>query len=136
MGGARSPPCDQAVTIRYTGERIKRLEDPRLLRGRGRYLDDLVLPRMLALAFVRCPHAHAVVEAIDATAARALPGVAAVLTADDLDSQSLAPGLMGPGFVPTAWPALAATDVQYAGQAVAMVVAETAPIAADARERV
>src|SRR5262245_7649471 len=91
---------------------------------------------MLALAFVRCPHAHAVVEAIDAASARALPGVAAVLTADDLDAQPLAPGLMGPGFAPTAWPALAATDVQYAGQAVAMVVAESAPLAADARDLV
>jgi len=91
---------------------------------------------MLALAFVRCPHAHAVVEAVDAAAARALPGVVAVLTAGDLDAQPLAPGLMGPGFVPTAWPALAVTDVEYAGQAVAVVVAESAAVAADARELV
>jgi carbon-monoxide dehydrogenase large subunit len=91
---------------------------------------------MLALAFVRCPHAHADVGAIDVAAARALPGVAAVLTASDLDVEPLAPGLMGQGFVPTAWPALATADVQYAGQAVAVVAAESASIAADARELV
>ncbi|HET7343334.1 MAG TPA: hypothetical protein VFL90_17840, partial [Methylomirabilota bacterium] len=50
---------------------MKRVEDPRLLRGRGRYLDDLVLPRMLAVAFVRSPHARARVVAVDAGAARA-----------------------------------------------------------------
>ena len=60
---------------------------------------------MLALAFVRSPHASAVVESIDAEAARALPGVTAVLTSDDLDAEPLAPGLTGQGFVPTAWPA-------------------------------
>ena len=91
---------------------------------------------MLALAFVRSPHAAAVVESIDAAAARALPGVTAVLTSDDLDAQPLAPGLTGQGFVPTAWPALAGTDVQYCGQAVAMVIAESAALAADGRDLV
>ncbi len=88
---------------------------------------------MLALAFVRCPHAHATVGAIDAAAARALPGVAAVLTAEDLETEPLSPGLTGQGFVPTAWPALAAAEVEYGGQAVAIVAAESASIAADAR---
>ena len=96
-----------AAPIRYTGQRIKRLEDPRLLRGRGRYLDDIVLPRMLALAFVRCPHATPTSARSTRRPPRALPGVAAVLTASDLDVEPLAPGLMGQGFVPTAWPALA-----------------------------
>jgi len=88
---------------------------------------------MLALAFVRCPHAHATVGVIDAAAARALPGVAAVLTAEDLETEPLSPGLTGQGFVPTAWPALAAAEVEYGGQAVAIVAAESASIAADAR---
>jgi carbon-monoxide dehydrogenase large subunit len=91
---------------------------------------------MLALAFVRCPHAHAAVGAIDTAAALALPGVAAVLTAADLEAEPLSPGLTGQGFVPTAWPALAAAEVQYGGQAVAIVAAESASIAADARELV
>jgi len=88
---------------------------------------------MMALAFVRCPHAHATVGVIDAAAARALPGVAAVLTAEDLETEPLSPGLTGQGFVPTAWPALAAAEVEYGGQAVAIVAAESASIAADAR---
>ncbi len=113
--------------IRYTGERLKRLEDPRLLRGQGRYLDDLVLPRMLALAFVRSPYAHAGVGAIDGRAARALADVAAVITAAELpDVAPLAPRLGGEGFTPSAWPALAAGEVRFAGQAVAAVLAATA----------
>jgi carbon-monoxide dehydrogenase large subunit len=117
---------------------VKRLEDPRLLRGAGRYLDDLVRPRMLAVAFVRSPHAHARVAAIDARAARALPGVAAVVTADDLRglARPLAPRLAGGGFTPTEWPALADGEVRFSGQAVAAVVADTPYVAADARERV
>ena len=100
------------MPIRYTGERIRRLEDPRLLRGGGRFLDDLALPRMLALAFVRSPHAHARVAAIDASAARGLPGVAAVVTAADLGEVApLAPRMLGEGFTPTACPPLAGGEV-------------------------
>jgi len=74
------------VTLRYTGTSVKRLEDPRLLTGRARYLDDLVLPRMLSACFARSPHAHARIVRIDAAAAMALPGVLAVVTADaDVD---------------------------------------------------
>jgi len=123
--------------IRYTGERLKRLEDPRLLRGQGRYLDDLVLPRMLALAFVRSPYAHAALGAIDVNAARAQPDVAAVLTAADLgDVLPLAPRLGGEGFTPSAWPALAGRDVRFAGEAVAAVLAATPYAAADGCEAV
>ena len=78
MSAGDSPP------LRYTGARMKRLEDPRLLTGRGRYLDDLALPRMLFASFVRSPHAHARIVRIDPAAARALPGVVSVVTADDL----------------------------------------------------
>ena len=117
---------------------MKRLEDPRLLRGAGRYLDDIVLPRMLAVAFVRSPHAHARLVRLDGAAARALPGVAAVITGDDLRevARPLAPRLVGGEFTPTEWPPLAVDEVRFCGEAVAAVAASTPYVAADARERV
>jgi carbon-monoxide dehydrogenase large subunit len=123
---------------RYTGQPIKRLEDARLLRGGGRFADDIVLPRMLHLAFVRSPHAHAAVRSIDAAPARALPGVAAVITAADLtrDTRPLEPRLHGAGFTPTPWRLLASEVVQHVGQAVAVVAAENAYALTDAREAV
>jgi len=132
MSALASPP------LRYTGMRIKRLEDPRLLTGRGRYLDDLGLPRMLFASFVRSPYAHARIARIDTAAARALPGVVAVVTADDLRAvtKPLAPRLDGPGFTPTAWPALADGVARFCGEAVGIVVAESPYVAADARELV
>jgi carbon-monoxide dehydrogenase large subunit len=132
MSAGHAPP------LRYTGMRIKRLEDPRLLTGRGRYLDDLGLPRMLYASFVRSPHAHARVVRIDTRAAGALPGVVGVVAADDLRAvtKPLAPRLEGPGFTPTAWPALADGVVRYCGEAVAVVVAASPYVAADARDRV
>ena len=116
---------------------MRRLEDPRLLRGRGRYLDDVALPRMLAVTFVRSPHAHARVVRLDATAARALPGVAAVVTAADLRGVAgLAPRILGEGFTPTECPPLADGEVSFCGQAVAAVAADTPYLAADARDLV
>jgi carbon-monoxide dehydrogenase large subunit len=67
----------------YVGSSVRRADDPRLLTGRGRYVDDLVLPRMLHAALVRSPHAHARVTGLDLEAARRAPGVAAVLTGED-----------------------------------------------------
>lgn len=124
--------------IRLTGARVKRLEDPRLLRGRGRYVDDLVLPRMLRVAFVRSPHAHAAVRRVDVAAAAGVPGVVAVLTAADLrgEVEPLRPRLEGGGFTATAWPPLAGDRVQFCGEAVAAVAAESAAAAADGRDRV
>src|SRR5262249_59969301 len=66
------------------GARVARLEDRPLLTGRGRFVDDVALPGTLHACFVRSPHAHAEIRAIDAAVARAMPGVHAVLTADDL----------------------------------------------------
>src|SRR5215510_11739947 len=99
----------------YAGSRVRRLEDARLLRGEGRFVDDLVLPRMLRLAFVRSPHAHAVIRSVDDSAARALDGVTAVVTARDLarDVRPLIPRLDGPGFTPTPWVALADGVVRF-----------------------
>ena len=65
------------------GQAVTRLEDPRLLRGQGRFLDDMVFGRQVHAAIVRSPHAHAEIRAIDRAAALAAPGVLAVLTGDD-----------------------------------------------------
>ena len=70
---------------RYVGQRLKRLEDSRLVRGRGRYVDDIQLSGTLHVAFVRSPHAHARVRAIDTTRAAGAPGVSKVVTGADLD---------------------------------------------------
>src|SRR5438045_9183327 len=73
---------------RYTGASIKRSEDPRILTGAGRYVDDIKLPGMLYAAFVRSPMAHARVLSVDVSAARALPGVVAALTGADVEAMT------------------------------------------------
>jgi len=124
------------MTHRYTGTRVRRLEDPRLLTGRGRFLDDLMLPTVLSVSFARSPHAHARIRRIDATAARALPGVLAVVTGDELRAvaKPLTPRFEGEGFTSTAWPALADGVARFSGEAVAAVVAASPDVGADARE--
>ena len=124
------------MTLRYTGARVKRVEDPRLLRGGGRYLADLELPRALSVAFVRSPHAHARVARIDTVAVRALAGVVDVVTGDELRmvTKPLVPRLEGGGFTPTAAWALSDGVARFCGEAVAAVVATSPYVAADARE--
>ncbi len=123
---------------------VRRNEDDRLLRGRGRYLDDVNAPNQARACVLRAPHAHADIGAIDAGAARAAPGVLAVLTGEDLAVRGLgtvkavvpsrrADG--SPGFK-TPQPLLARERVRMAGQAVAFVVAETVEQARDAAERI
>ena len=109
----------------WVGAAVKRVEDPRLLRGGGRYLDDLRLPGLLHAAFVRSPHAHARVRAVETERARRAEGVAAVLSGRDLPAGlgALSPRLDAPGFAPTRWPALAAERVRFVGEAVAVVAA-------------
>ena len=75
---------------RSMGQRMKRKEDPRFIRGRGRFLDDIVLPNMLHLAIVHSPYPHARIVKIDKTAALGSPGVIAVLTGEDLAAHGLA----------------------------------------------
>jgi carbon-monoxide dehydrogenase large subunit len=119
---------------RYLGAHVKRLEDPRLLTGQGRFLDDITLPELLHAGFVRSTHAHATILGVDAGPARATPGVEAVLTGRDLDGTvaPLTPRLEAPGFAPTAWPALATSRVRFVGEPVAIVGAATPYAAADA----
>jgi len=68
---------------RSVGQPVKRVEDGRLLVGQGRFVDDLHLPRMVHAAFVRSPHAHALIRGVDVRRAAALPGVVAVLTGEE-----------------------------------------------------
>jgi aerobic carbon-monoxide dehydrogenase large subunit len=116
------------------GVAMKRKEDPRFIRGRGRYLDDIVLPNMLYLAIVHSPYAHARITKIDKTAALALPGVKAVITGDDLVAAKL-------GWLPTFHGldnqmVLAIGKALYQYQEVAGVIATSREIAADAAELV
>jgi len=119
------------------GARVLRSEDPRLLRGRGAFVDDIRLPGMLHAAFVRAHHAHARVRRIGASAALAIPGVHAVLTAADMT-----PAMRGnrmPALVPIPYAkfpltqfALAADEVCYVGEPIAIVIADSRYLAEDA----
>jgi aerobic carbon-monoxide dehydrogenase large subunit len=126
---------------RYTGASIKRSEDPRILTGTGRYVDDIKLPGMLHAAFVRSPLAHARVLSVDVSAARALPGVVAVLTGEDTEAM-MVPGpdslaaLMGwQGPIPE-FTLLATDKVRLVGDPVAVVIAESRYLAEDGCELV
>jgi carbon-monoxide dehydrogenase large subunit len=126
------------MTTRIFGSGIRRREDPRLITGGATYTDDVKLPGMLHAAMLRSPHAHAKINSIDTTAAKAAPGVVAVYTGADTE------GVLNP--IPCAWmppdtdmkavdhPALAISVVRYQGDAVAVVVAENRYQAEDALE--
>src|SRR3954471_20156467 len=122
---------------KHFGARITRLEDPALLTGRGQFVDDMNLPGALQAMFVRSPHAHARFRKIDSAAARAMPGVHAVFTADDM------PPRIATGQIPMLVPnpairtprtqiALARDEVCYVGQTVAVVIADSRALAEDA----
>ncbi|OGK84949.1 MAG: hypothetical protein A2X52_16735 [Candidatus Rokubacteria bacterium GWC2_70_16] len=123
---------------RYTGASVRRVEDPRLVTGRGRYLDDIRLHGLLHAAFVRSPHAHARILRVDTGPALRTPGVEAVLAGSDLARGDLAlsPRLEAPGFAPTVWPALPVTRVRFAGEPVAVVAARDPYAASDGCEAV
>ena len=120
------------------GARVQRVEDPRFLAGRGRFIDDLNLPGTLHVAFVRSDHAHARITAVDTADAAAMPGVVAVFTAADITN------LMRPiratsrmaDYHATELPVLAGDKVRYVGEAVAAVVAANRYLAEDAAERI
>ena len=123
--------------MRFFGASVLRKEDPALLTGKGRYVDDVKLPGMLHAAFVRSPHAHALIKSIDATAARALPGVHAVLTHVDLPepmgSRRLPLYVPHPAIKQTFMPQpLASEEVCFVGEPIAIVVADSRYIAEDA----
>ena len=124
--------------------RVRRVEDPRLLLGHGRYTDDIAVPGELHATVLRSPHAAARIVSIDTEAARALPGVMAVYTAADLEADGI-------GGIPCAiplknrdgsdradvpHPVLASGHVRHVGDPVALIVAETNQAARDAAEAI
>jgi len=133
------------------GQPVRRREDLRLVTGRGRYSDDLSLPGQAYAVFVRSPHAHALIHAIDTQAARAAPGVLAVLTSDEMREDKLNPlphisnnhpadiaiknkdgsPIVRPQHRPIIFP-----EVCHVGEIVAVVVAESVAAAKDAAELV
>jgi carbon-monoxide dehydrogenase large subunit len=124
--------------VKYVGSALPRKEDDRFLTGRGNYVADMLPPGTLHARFVRGPYAHARITGIDAARASEAPGVVAVLTAADLK------GKIGP--IPPGWPiedadlrvppwrAMALERVRYAGEAVAVVVAQDPYLARDAAD--
>ena len=119
----------------YIGEPVLRREDDRLLRGFGRFLDDVTEPpETLHITFVRSPIAHGLIRSIDTVAAAALPGVVAVVTAADIGDaiKPMRSDYDRPGFHPTDWPVIAAERVRYVGEIVAVVLAESPYVAEDA----
>ena len=108
------------------GARVPRKEDPRLLSGRGRYVSDVQLPRMLHVAFVRSVHAHARLRSIDVAGALARPGVVAVMTGDDarVARHRLRARSALSSYVETEQPVLAWPTVRYCGEAVAAFVGD------------
>ncbi|MEM7112467.1 MAG: xanthine dehydrogenase family protein molybdopterin-binding subunit [Chloroflexota bacterium] len=109
-----------------------------LIQGKGQYLDDIHLPHTLHIAFVRSPYAHADILSIDCEEADAMPGVVAIFTGADIQShlKPLNPPQNIPANQKTEWHALAINKVVYAGEPVAVVVAENRYVAEDAAEMV
>src|SRR4051812_17542557 len=125
-----------AVAARFIGKSVTRKEDQRLLTGHGLYVDDVRVAGTLHAAFLRSDLARATITRVDTSAAKESPGVVAVYTSEDFD------GITGPGYhamlgeelvVP---PPLAITDVRYAGDPVAIVIAESRYLAEDACEAI
>ena len=129
------------MAVDTIGAPVKRREDPRFIKGEGRYLDDIKLPAMTYLAILRSPYAHANIRSVDTSGAKAMPGVLAVFTGADIPYNPL----------PMAWPAggvsgiqnnvntpriLVTDSVKWTGEGVAAVVAETPEQAADALEAI
>ncbi|TMA40330.1 MAG: xanthine dehydrogenase family protein molybdopterin-binding subunit, partial [Deltaproteobacteria bacterium] len=122
---------------RLFGASIKRREDPRLITGKGQFVDDVRVPGTTYAAFVRSPHAHARIARIDASAAKRLQGVVAVYTGKDLVDGGVKPiptGWLIPNIkIPAHYP-LATDRARYMGDAVAVVIAESPYVARDAAE--
>ncbi len=116
------------------GAAVRRKEDGRLVRGAGRFVSDVELPRMLHVAFVRSVHAHARLRGVDTAAAQAVPGIVAVVTGvePDVARCRLRARSALPSYVETEQPVLAWPKVRFCGEAVAAVVAVDRYVAEDA----
>ena len=115
------------------GRSVRRVEDPVLITGKGCYVDDIQLPGMLHMTFLRSPHPHAKILSIQTSAAQAMPGVVAVVTGDDLSERLHVPVIpLVPGMKIPPHPLLARGAVHAAGVPVAAVVAHSRALAQDA----
>ena len=130
------------MTKKYVGQRMTRTEDPRLLTRQALFVDDVQIPGMLHAAFLRSDYAHARVKSIDVSAARERPGIVAVFTAEDMGEHwrpsppnvSPPPGMEGVTFHSRTPVPLVKDTVRHAGEALALVIAESRYIAEDAVE--
>jgi carbon-monoxide dehydrogenase large subunit len=124
---------------KWVGQALRRKEDPRMITGRGNYVDDMIVSGMLFMHVVRSSEAHAKIVSIDATGAREYPGIYGVFTAEDLDIASGLPMAWVPPGVeiksPEHWP-LAKGEVKYVGQGVAIVLGSDKNGVVDAAEQV
>src|SRR5215469_6645103 len=123
------------------GQPVPRVEDPRFITGRGRYVDDFDLPRQCHGVQIMSPHAHARIKSIDTSKAKAADGVLAVLTGADVAADGLGPlappmpeDMGGPKGFRTPRPILEGVKVRAVGERVAFVVAETVNQARSAAE--
>src|SRR6185436_7745983 len=123
---------------KWIGQSVERLEDPPLVRGRGRFAADISFPHQLHMRIVRANHAHGRIAAIDTSGARALPGVVAVWTAADIADVPPIDFREGriPALEPYRQPVLATDSVRYVGEPVAAVFAEDPYVAEDAADLV
>lgn len=132
-----TPEQTAAKPARYVGRPVQRVEDPRLLSGRGRYIDDVTLPSMVHASFVRSPYAHARVVSIDVEEALALDGVLGVYTAADLPLPPMvSAGPMRDDVLTQNRSALVDGVARHVGDPVAVVVARTPYLAEDGRDLV
>lgn len=118
--------------------RVRRVEDPTLLKGQGSYVDDLALRQMLSAAFARSDHAHARLRRVDVSRALEQPGVVAAITGAEMCrlASPIRARLENPGYKQTEWPALAFEKVRFVGDPLAVVVADNRYLAEDALEHV
>ncbi len=119
-----------ADTVTGIGARLPRLEDPRLLRGRGRFGDDISAPGQLWARIVRSPSAHGRVRELDVTKARKAPGIVAVVTRGDLPGPHVIPvrlAVAGTDLSAFLQPVLAEDTVRYVGEPLAVVVGDDPP---------
>src|SRR5580692_2995303 len=126
-------------TNAFVGSPVERIEDLRFLRGRGQYVDDLTRERLLHAVILRSQVAHGRIRSIDATAARARPGIVAVITAADVGASVPTIPLRQeplPALRQYEQPVIAHRKVRYVGEPIAVVVAESAALAEDALEAI
>src|SRR4029450_837308 len=137
-GSGEDEPAAATRANKWIGQSVTRLEDPPLVRGRGRFAADISFPHQLHMRIVRANHAHGKIVAIDTAAARALPGVIAVWTAADIADVPPIDFREGriPALEPYRQPVLASDKVRYVGEPVAAVFADDPYVAEDAADLV